>query len=65
MADRLIGAKAIDVIDSPNIEKRAIETLNDIVTPGYLYEGEIRSVLGKDKKVYYILKSMKCLQADA
>jgi hypothetical protein len=63
-ADKLIGSKAQDVMSSSDIEKKAAETLNDILTPGNLFEGEIRSVLGKDKKVYYILKSMNCLQTD-
>ncbi|KAL3797465.1 hypothetical protein ACHAWO_000665 [Cyclotella atomus] len=64
-ADKLIGFKAQDVMSSMNTEKQAVETLNDILTPGNLFEGEIHSVLGKDKKVYYILKSMNCLHSNA
>lgn len=65
VADRLIGASARDVIASPSIEKQAVETLNDLLTPSYLFEGEIRSIVGKDRKIYYILKSMRCLETDA
>lgn len=65
VAEKLIRVKAKDVLASSSVQKSAIETLNDLMTPGNLFEGEIRSVLGKDGKVYYILKSMTCLQVDA
>ena len=63
-AEKLIGVKAVDIA-SPDVRKKATETLNDLMTPGYLFEGEIQSVLGTDDKVYYILKTMNCVQADA
>jgi len=62
VAEELIRAKAQDIVASPSVRKKATETLNDVMTPGYLFEGEISSVLGKDHKVYYILKSMTCLE---
>lgn len=63
-AEKLIGVKAQD-ISYPDMKKKAIETLNDLMTPGNLFEGQIQSVLGTDGKVYYILNTMICLQVAA
>ena len=65
VAEKLIGTKAQAIVATETSRKKAVGTLNDIMTPGWTYEGEIRSVLGKDNKVYYILKSMRCLLEDA
>ncbi|KAL7517396.1 hypothetical protein ACHAWX_002321, partial [Stephanocyclus meneghinianus] len=64
VAQKIIKARAQEIIASQNVRMKSIESLNELMTPGNIFEGEIRSMLGRDMKVYYILKSLVCIQAD-
>ena len=64
IAEKVIKARAQEIIASQNVRMKSIASLNELMTPGYIFEGEIRSMLGRDMKVYYILKSFVCIQAD-
>jgi hypothetical protein len=64
VAEKLIGENAQAILTSDDTRTKSIETFNELMSPGYCFEGQIRSILGKDRKIYYILKSMTCLQVD-
>lgn len=64
VAEKVIKVRAQEIIASQNVRMKSIESLNELMTPGNIFEGEIRSMLGRDMKVYYILKSLVCIQAD-
>ena len=59
VAEKILGITAQDVIDKPELCEGAFATLKLLMTPGSKRNGIIRSQLGKDRKLYFILKSMK------
>lgn len=63
VAEELLGITARDITERPENCKAAAELLNDLMSPGSVCEGKIRSILGKDGKLYFILKSMFCITA--
>ena len=60
-AETILGVTAQDVTTNETVQKQALETLTQLMEPGVVFEGTVRSMLGKDNKVYYILKSMFCI----
>lgn len=65
-AEKLLGATAHDITtNEPDRCGEALQSLQDILSPGSICEGKVRSILGKDGKVYFILQSMFCITADS
>ena len=60
-AEEILGISAQEVSSSAMTCNQALDTLKDYMSPGSVYEGKIRSVLGKDKRIYFVLCSMFCL----
>ncbi|KAL7543791.1 hypothetical protein ACHAXR_013242 [Thalassiosira sp. AJA248-18] len=63
-AEQMLGIKVKDIIEKSERCEDAIVTLKEIMSFGSICEGKIRSILGKDGKLYFILKSMFCITAE-
>ena len=61
VAEELLGITAQDVSASAAKCTQALGTLKDFISSGSVCEGKIRSVMGKDKRVYFVLCSMFCI----
>eukprot|EP00986_Skeletonema_menzelii_P006250 scaffold2358_cov222-Skeletonema_menzelii.AAC.4 len=61
VAEDLLGMSAQDVSTSLAKCAQALDILKDVISPGSVCEGKIRSVMGKDKRVYFVLCSMFCI----
>lgn len=61
VAEDLLGISAQEVPTSAAKCTQALATLKEYISSGSVCEGKIRSVMGKDKRVYFILCSMFCI----
>ena len=61
VAEDLLGMSAQEVSTSAAKCTQALDTLKDYISSGSVCEGKIRSVMGKDKRVYFVLCSMFCI----
>ena len=43
---------------------KAVHALKDLMLPGSICEGQIRSIVAKDGKIYFVLQSIVCIPAD-
>mmetsp|Transcript_29561 Transcript_29561/g.61661 ORF Transcript_29561/g.61661 Transcript_29561/m.61661 type:complete len:883 (+) Transcript_29561:438-3086(+) len=68
VAEGLLGITTRDITSNNDESSEkcegALETLREIMSPGTICEGKVRSILGKDGKLYFILKSMFCISAE-
>mmetsp|Transcript_6513 Transcript_6513/g.11481 ORF Transcript_6513/g.11481 Transcript_6513/m.11481 type:complete len:243 (+) Transcript_6513:801-1529(+) len=65
VAEELLGITTQDVISGKSEKcQGALGTLKELMSPGSICEGKIRSILGKDGKLYFILKSMFCITTE-
>jgi len=66
VAEGLLGITTRDIISNESSEKcqGALDTLREIMCSSTICEGKVRSILGKDRKLYFILKSMFCISAE-
>lgn len=62
-AKNLLGIQVKDVLEKSDKCQEAIATLSEITLPGSVCEGKVRSILGKDGKMYFIMTSMFCITA--
>lgn len=64
VAEQLLGITTQDAIDeNPDKCQHALEMLRELMSPGSVCEGKIRSTQAKDGKLYFILKSLFCITA--
>jgi len=61
VAEEILGVSAQEVSTSVDKCTQALDTLKEYISVGSVYEGKIRSVMGKDKRVYFVLCSMFCI----
>lgn len=64
VAEDLLGIKPQDIIERSEKCEAANKTLKELMASGSTCEGKIRSVVGKDGKLWFILKSMFCITAE-
>ena len=64
-AEKMIGVAARDVAEK-DAEKCevALGALKEMMLPGSVCEGNVRSTVGKDGKQYFLLESMLCIPPD-
>lgn len=67
VAEKLLGITVREVISGGTAEKcqRALNFLEEIMLPGSICEGTVRSIVGKDGKLYFYLMSMLCIPAES
>ena len=63
VAEQLLGGITTQDVagEAPDKCQVALGILKELVSPGSVCEGKIQSILGKDGKLYFILKSMFCI----
>ena len=61
VADDILGITAQDVTERPDRCSEGMNALKELMSPGTICEGEIQSIVAKDGKVYFVLKSMFCM----
>jgi hypothetical protein len=65
VADDILGIMAQDVTERPDRCYKAMNALRELMSPGTICEGEIQSIVAKDGKVYFVVKSMFCIREDS
>jgi len=64
IADDILGITARDISEKPEACEKAVNALNELMLPGSICEGKIRSIVAKDGKIYFVLQSIVCIPAD-
>lgn len=65
VAEQVLGVSAQDIHDERQDKcHEAMNNLRKLMSPGSVCEGKVRSIIGKDGKLYFILKSMFCITAE-
>ena len=65
VAEQVLGITAQEINDERQDKcEEAIKTLKELMLPGSVCEGKVKSIVGKDGKLYFILKSMFCITAE-
>ena len=65
VAEQVLGVSAQDIHDERQDKcHEAMNNLRELMSPGSVCEGRARSIIGKDGKLYFILKSMFCITAE-
>ncbi|KAL7432027.1 hypothetical protein ACHAXM_002879 [Skeletonema potamos] len=64
VAEQILGMSAQEVSTSVAKCTQALDTLKEYISVGSVCEGKIRSVMGKDKRVYFVLCSMFCITSE-
>jgi hypothetical protein len=64
VADDILGVTAQDITERPDKCNEAMNALKELMSPGSICEGKIQSIVAKDGKIYFVLKSMFCIAVD-
>ena len=65
VAEQVLGVSAQDIHDERQDKcHEAMNNLRELMSPGSVCEGKVWSIIGKDGKLYFILKSMFCITAE-